>query len=194
MVRARRRCDGFTRSSRWRPAIAPDSRHEGCAQSAMWKSALMSSSLERLAATDGVAVVAHLHRDGFVEHALAHAGSQTTGGDDVDRAAEQVRQVHDQAAEVQQDAARLQVDEEINVAGGIRLATGHGTEHADVVGTMLPGELKDLLAAAGDLIRRIGRCSDGAWHVGRFTSCLGKARRHGDIWRYAVLPARLTAP
>jgi hypothetical protein len=66
--------------------------------------------LERLATADGVAVdaldgfkdveeplavVAHLHRDGFVEHALAYAGSQTTGGDDVDRTAKQVRQVHD---------------------------------------------------------------------------------------------------
>jgi hypothetical protein len=137
-------------------------------------------ALERLAATHGVAVdaldgfedvkeplavVAHLHRDGFVEHAVADAGSQTAGGDDVDRAAEQVRQVHDQAAEVQQAAAWLQVDEEIDVAGGIRLAPGHGTEHADVVRTMPPGNLEDLLATAGDLIGRIGRCLDGAWHV-----------------------------
>jgi hypothetical protein len=144
--------------------------------------------LERLAATRSVAVdaldgfedvkeplavVAHLHRDGFVEHALAHAGSQTVGGDDIDRAAEQVRQVHDQAAEVQQASARLQVDEEINVAGGVRLATGHGTEHADVVRTMPPGEFKDLLAATSDLIRGISGCSDRAWHVGRFTSGLG---------------------
>ncbi len=33
-----------------------------------------------------------------------------------------------------------------------------------------------LLPAAGDLIRRIGRYSDGAWHVGRFTSCRGGSR------------------
>jgi hypothetical protein len=165
-------------------------------------------ALECLAASDSVAVdaldgfedveeplavVAQLHRDGFVEHALEHAGPQTAGGDDVDRAAEQVRQVHDQAAEVQQAAAGLQVDEEVNVAGGIRLATGHGTEHADVVRTVPLGELQDLLAAAGDLIGRIGRCSDGAWHVGRFTSCLCGVRGHGDIWGSAVLPDRLTA-
>ena len=136
--------------------------------------------LERFAATHSVAVdaldgfedvkeplavIAHLHRDGFVDHALAHAGSQTASGDDINRAAEQVRQVHDQAAEVQQAAAWLQVDEEIDVASGIRLATGHGTEHADVVRTVPPGELEDLLAVARDLVRRIGGCSIGAWHV-----------------------------
>jgi hypothetical protein len=59
---------------------------------------------------------------------------------------------------------------------------------------MLPCELEDLLAAAGDLIRGIGRCSDGAWHVGGSTSVSQWVRGHGDIWRYALLRARLTAP
>src|SRR6266536_1913076 len=85
MVRARRRCDGFTRSSRWRPAIAPDSRHEGCAQSAMWKSALTLTLYpgERVAVVGpsgaGKSTVAAL----LLGFAAPTAGRITVGGRDL---------------------------------------------------------------------------------------------------------------
>jgi hypothetical protein len=164
--------------------------------------------LESFAATDSVAVdaldgfedveeplaiVAPLHRDRFAEHALADAGPQAASRDDVDWAAEQVRQVHDQAAEVQQAAARLQVDEEVSLAAS---ASPRATE-PNTRTLWAPC----CLASSRISSRRLAISSAGS--VGapmepRMLAgpppCLSGFASMVTSGGYAVLPARLTAP
>lgn len=60
--------------------------------------------------------------DCFAEDALADASFEALCCYRVDRSAEQIRQVHDQSAEIEQAPAWLQVDEEIDVAARVGFA------------------------------------------------------------------------
>jgi hypothetical protein len=62
---------------------------------------------------------------------------------------EEVLQVHEQRSQVEQAPPRLEVDQEVDVAGGVRLPARHRPEHADVAGAVAGGEGQNLTAHAG---------------------------------------------
>lgn len=70
--------------------------------------------------------------NGLCEDALAHARVERGLGDHVDLGAEEVGEVHEEAAEVEQAAVRGEVDQEVDVTPGVGVATSDRTEHADV--------------------------------------------------------------
>lgn len=61
------------------------------------------------------------------------------GCHDVDLAVQMLLQVHQQASEVEQASTGLQLDQEIDVARGIRLAPHHRAEDPEVTGTIAAG-------------------------------------------------------
>jgi hypothetical protein len=67
---------------------------------------------------------------------------------------EEVLQVHEQRSQVEQAPPRLEVDQEVDVAGGIRLPARHRPEHADVAGAVAGGEGQKLTAHAGEVVDR----------------------------------------
>jgi hypothetical protein len=72
-----------------------------------------------------------LQLDRFGEHATGEAWSEHALGADVDVSANEVTRVHDEAAEIEQASARLEIDEEVDIGPVVRLAARHGAEHPD---------------------------------------------------------------
>jgi len=93
---------------------------------------------------------------------LADVPMQSWLGDQVYLPAEQVLEVHEQTAEVEQTPAGLHIDEEIHVAGLIRLALGDRSEDADVRRPMLGGQRQDGVPLVPDDFRYAHeRCHGG---------------------------------
>ena len=72
------------------------------------------------------------NRDGVAQHPLQHARAQATFGYNVNAAPEQVLQVHEQSANVEQAPARRHADEEIDVARFVSISPGHRTKNPNV--------------------------------------------------------------
>jgi hypothetical protein len=80
------------------------------------------------------------------------AGLQAWFCDHVDRMTKQVLEVYEQRGQVEQAPARLEVDQEIDVAGGVGIPTRDRPEDADIAGAMASGDGQDLLAYAGEIV------------------------------------------
>ena len=85
-------------------------------------------------------------RDGFGKNPLSNALSQTSFRHHIDTTSQELLQVKDQRRMIEQASARLQVDEEVDVALRPCLAAGDRTKHADVAGAVLGGKLYDFLS------------------------------------------------
>ncbi len=85
-------------------------------------------------------------RDGFREDSPPDSFSQPSLRHHIDTTSQELLQVKDQRRVIEQASARLQVDEEIDVALRPCLAAGDRTKHADVAGAVLGGKLQDLLS------------------------------------------------
>ena len=59
---------------------------------------------------------AGLDGNGVAQHPLPHAWAQTALRDNADTALEQILQIHQQAAEIEQTPTRRHLDEEVDVA------------------------------------------------------------------------------
>ena len=68
--------------------------------------------------------------------------------DDVDLDAQQLPQIHDEPAVVQQGAAGVEADDDIQVGIFRCVAAGNGPEDADVVRAVSAGDVQDGLAFA----------------------------------------------
>ena len=77
-------------------------------------------------------------------------GLEQAGGNDVDRTAEQSFQLDIECGEVEEIGARLEVDEEIDVARVVVLAPREAAEYADVGCLVGPSEGEDLVAVLDD--------------------------------------------
>jgi hypothetical protein len=79
---------------------------------------------------------------------LANPRAEAAFRDDVYAPPEQVLQIHQQAAEVEQTAARAHAHDKINVTRFIGLATGHRPKHANVDSAILGGKLEHFASVA----------------------------------------------
>jgi hypothetical protein len=82
-----------------------------------------------------------------VKDSVAYVPMERFLGPDVDLDPKQLLEILNQPGMVQQTPARLPGDQQIEVAARIGVATGHGAEHAQVVGAVPFGETKDFFAA-----------------------------------------------
>jgi hypothetical protein len=72
--------------------------------------------------------------------------------------AEEVLKLDQEAGQVEQAATGLEVDEEVDVAGGIGFAARHRPKHPDVAGAVAGGRGQDLGPHAGELPHRRTSC------------------------------------
>ena len=93
-------------------------------------------------------------RDGVVEDVLGDARAEVFGGHDVDVVTEEVPEIHEQAAEVEQVSAWLQIDQEVDVTPFARFASSDGAEDADIGRAAPLGHRQDLVPALADLGQR----------------------------------------
>ena len=98
-------------------------------------------------------------RQGTYPHRLASNGfAEATGKgllvDDIDLHAEQVAQVHEQAALIQKGAPGLEADEHVQVGGFGGVAAGDGAEDADVRGAVFSRHVHDLAPPTDNLVLR----------------------------------------
>lgn len=99
--------------------------------------------------------------DGIGKDAVGNPGPQSTLGDHVDIALQQLLQVHEEAAEVEQAPPRLEIDEEVDVARVGCFTAGDRADDAHVRGPPSARDLDDLVATLAQLRQR--RCG----HVNR---------------------------
>jgi hypothetical protein len=85
---------------------------------------------------------------------LADPRLQAWFGDHIDWMTEEVLEVHKQRGQVEQASPRLEVNQEVDVTGGVGLPTRNGPEDADISGAMASSDGEDLLAYAGKIIDR----------------------------------------
>ena len=69
---------------------------------------------------------------GVAQHPLAQRRSQPRLGDHVDPRAQLALEIRQQRPQVDQAAAGLQIDQEVEVAGGVGLAARDRAEHAQI--------------------------------------------------------------
>src|SRR3990167_5932822 len=104
----------------------------------------MCSMASRACAGDVPAGLSERHR--LAEHTIPDGRPEPARGDDVDVTAQERLQVHEQAAHVEQGAARLHLDKEVYVAGLVGLTAGHGSEDPDIPGPVTCRQPEYLLA------------------------------------------------
>jgi hypothetical protein len=59
------------------------------------------------------------------QHPVGHARSKARLGGDIDVTTEELLEIHQQPAKVKQPALIVQLDQEVDIAGGVRVATSH---------------------------------------------------------------------
>jgi hypothetical protein len=80
-----------------------------------------------------------------LEDTIAKARTKPPRSDHVDLSAKQCFQVDLELGMVEEAPAELEVHEDVDVTVRARLAAGHGSEHSDVAGAVLPSDGEDLL-------------------------------------------------
>jgi len=84
--------------------------------------------------------------DGLAKDSIADAVAEAAFGDDVNFSVEDCLQVEQQAAEVEETAAGIEVHEKIDIAPGVAVAPGDGAKDADVSGSAVGGDTKNFIA------------------------------------------------
>jgi hypothetical protein len=85
---------------------------------------------------------------------LADPRLQAGFGDHIDGMTKEVLEFHEQRGQVEQTSPRLEVDQKVDVTGGVGLPTRNGPEDTDIAGAMASSGGEDPLANAGKLIDR----------------------------------------
>ncbi len=75
----------------------------------------------------------------------------------IDFQAQQVFEIEDETAEVEDGHTRLELDEEVDIAIGPRVPSGYGPKHADVTGPVPRGDCNEFISAGTE----IGKCQPG---------------------------------
>ena len=81
-----------------------------------------------------------------MEDTITKARPKPPRSDHVDFSAEQCFQVNLELGMIEEAPSGLEVHEDVDVTVRARLSAGHGSEHADVAGAVLPSDGEDLLA------------------------------------------------
>ena len=89
-----------------------------------------------------------------MENSRTDSFAQPLDRHDIHVAMEQLLEVYEQSAKIQETTARFQLNEEINVALLVRLSPYDGTKHADVSCTMRFSQSQNLLTSSPELIER----------------------------------------
>jgi hypothetical protein len=90
--------------------------------------------------------------DRLGKHPLAEPRLQAWFGNHVDWMAKQILEVYEQCGQVEQAPAWLEIDQEIDVAGGVGVPACDRPEDADIASAVASGDRQDLLAYAGKII------------------------------------------
>jgi hypothetical protein len=85
---------------------------------------------------------------------LADPRLQAWFGDHIDWMTKEVLEIHEQRGQVEQASPRLEVDQEVDVTGGVGLPACNGPEDTDIAGAMASSGSEDLLAYASKIIDR----------------------------------------
>lgn len=86
-----------------------------------------------------------------MEDAVPDVGMQTLLGRHVDAAAEQLLQVHEQCAEIDQTATRFQINQEINVAVRPGISSNRRAEYAHPCCAVTASKIEDALTMSDEL-------------------------------------------
>ena len=74
--------------------------------------------------------------------------------DHIDLTAQRFFEIEDETAEVEDRSARLQLDEEVDIAIGPRVPAGHGTEHANVTCSVSRRNGEEFVSAVAEIGER----------------------------------------
>jgi hypothetical protein len=80
-------------------------------------------------------------------------GSQHSLGNDIDFPPEEILQSHEEARVVHEAPARLEVDQQVDIAARTRIAPGHGPEDTHVPRSEAGCDLEDLASLGSDVVR-----------------------------------------
>jgi hypothetical protein len=80
-----------------------------------------------------------------LEDTITEVWTKPPRTDHVDLSAKQSFQVNLELGMVEEAPAELEVHEDVDVTVRARLSAGHGSEHSDVAGAMLPSDGEDFL-------------------------------------------------
>jgi len=83
---------------------------------------------------------------GLLENVLSDPGAQTSLRYHVDPALQQILQVHEQATQIQDAAARIKFNQEIDIACGSGLTTGGRAKNPQSANPMAVADLEDFLS------------------------------------------------